>query len=91
MKNRFVGLITVTFPDGYEEKCMVKEKAVKGEDHFMKAVKGNIVQILRSCGEGNVKVNYKGDLARTLYNELSWKEKVAEQLEKDGVKVAFGV
>jgi len=31
MKNRFVGVITVTFPDGHVEKCKVKERAEKGK------------------------------------------------------------
>jgi len=70
MKNRFIGLITVTFPDGYIEQCIVKEKVAKGEQHFIDVLKMNLSAILTGCPEGSVNVKYKGDLARKVYAGL---------------------
>lgn len=66
MKNRFCGLITVIFPDGYVEECLVRERALKGQKHFINAVKENLQKILSQCEKGNVKVKYNGDFAKEL-------------------------
>jgi hypothetical protein len=66
MKTRFVGKITVLFPDGYIEKCLVKEKTHKGESHFLGVVKQNVLTILKSCPKGPVKVTYNGDCAEQI-------------------------
>jgi len=71
MKNRFIGLITVIFPDGYVEDCIVKEKADKGRDHFIDVLKENVTKILEQCpDEENVKVKYKGDFAGEIHDGL---------------------
>lgn len=70
MKNRFIGLITVTFPDGYVEQCTVKERADKGKKSFIDVLKKNLLTILAQCPEGNVNVKYKGDLGKEVYAGL---------------------
>jgi len=70
MRNRFVGLITVTFPDGYIEECLVKERADKGSDHFIDVLKENIATILKQVPDGKVKVTYRGDFSRQIQQGL---------------------
>jgi hypothetical protein len=71
MKNRFIGKITVTFPDGYVEECVVKERSDKGRDHFIDVLKENIAKILEQSPEGKVKVTYRGDFSRQIQDGLS--------------------
>jgi hypothetical protein len=70
MKNRFVGLITVTFPDGYVEKCIIKAKAAKGSGNFVAAISGVTKTILKQVPKGHVKVTYRGDLAPEINEAL---------------------
>lgn len=70
MKNRFVGLITVTFPDDYVEECIVKERESKGDRHFMQQVVEYTQLILKQVPEGHVNVKYRGDLAREIDDML---------------------
>jgi len=86
MKNRFVGVITVTFPDGYVEKCLVRERADKGKEYFIKMVGHYATTILKDTPKhdkqlkGNVKLTYQGDLLRTIFCLL---EKVAEETKSE--------
>jgi len=88
MKNRFVGIIKVTFPDGYEETCGVRERASKGEAHFINIVQQNMEEILAAIESGNVKVSYKGDFSRQIYEGLlkagADKEKLSIKINKRG-------
>jgi len=70
MKNRFVGKITVIFPDGYIEECLVKERADKGRNHFIDVLQENVATILKQCPDGNVKVTYQGDFSREIQDGL---------------------
>lgn len=70
MKNRFCGFITVTFPDGYVEECLVKERAEKGKKHFLDVLKENVQTILSKCEKGNVNVKYRGDFVKEVYGGL---------------------
>jgi hypothetical protein len=70
MKSRFVGVITVRFPDDYVEKCLVKERADKGKEHFLKTVSEYADLILNATPKGNVKLIYKGDFAPFIYDAL---------------------
>jgi len=79
MKNRFVGKITVTFPDGYVEECVVKERSDKGRDHFIDVLKENIAKILEGCPEGKVKVGYRGDFSRQIQDGLLIAEEKGRQ------------
>jgi len=84
VKNRFVGIIKVTFPDGYEETCDVRERASKGGAHFINVVQQNLEAILSAIESGNVKVSYKGDFARSIYEGLL---KAGADKEKLSIKV----
>jgi len=75
MKNRFVGIITVTFPDGYIEKCVIKERVEKGKENFLNLVKEYGLLILEHAPKGKVKLNYKGDFAKTIAEHLKEREK----------------
>lgn len=66
MKNRFVGVIRVTFTDGHVETCVIKEKLAKGKGHFLNLVKEYGQTVLKQAPEGKVKLNYRGDFAREM-------------------------
>jgi len=71
MKNRFVGVITVTFPDGHVEKCLVKERIDKGKAHFIDTVREFGQLILNEVPkDSHVKLNYKGDFAREMHEHM---------------------
>jgi len=84
VKNRFVGILKVTFPDGYEEMCAVREKSSKGETHFIDTIQQNLQIILSNIERGNVKVSYMGDFAGDIYNGLL---KAGADKEKLSIKV----
>jgi len=83
---RFLGIITVTFPDGYIEKCQVKERVDKGKEHFIKTVAEYATIILKHTPhhdkdlKGTVKLTYKGDFLMTIYDLLN---KVAEETKNE--------
>jgi hypothetical protein len=60
----------VQFPDGYVEKCLIKERADKGKEHFIKTVTESAKIILKNATSGHVKLNYRGDLTPTIYELL---------------------
>jgi len=79
MKSRFVGIITVTFPDGYVEKCFIKQKVSKGSQEFLHTVSDFakiIVSTIPPNMKGKVTFKYKGDFYREIYEVL--KEAAAE-------------
>ena len=76
MKNRYIGLITVTFPDNYKEKCLIIQKQTKGSEHFLTQTKGALTIILKTIPEGHVKVKYRGDFTQEIYKALEKQEKV---------------
>lgn len=80
MKNRFVGMITVTFPDGFVEKCLIKERVDKGKEHFLSLVGEYGQRILQETPKGKVKLTYKGDFARRLGESL----RKIEKRDRDG-------
>lgn len=64
MRNRLVGFITVAFEDGHVEKCVVKERAEKGKQHFLATVEECSRLILKEAPKNShVKLKYKGDFA----------------------------
>jgi len=73
MKNRFVGIITVTFPDGYTEKCLIRQKASKGSKEFLHTVSDFakiIVSTIPPNQKGKVTFKYKGDYYQEIYETL---------------------
>jgi len=79
MKNRFVGVITVTFPDGYVEKCFIRQKVTKGDKQFLHTVADFakiIVSTIPKDQKGKVTFKYKGDFYKEIYEEL---KKAAEE------------
>lgn len=76
MKNRFVGVVAITFSDGYVEECVVKEKTAKGEEHFIKVISECALIILKQAPKGKVKFNYHGDLAEEI--GIAWQEHLKE-------------
>jgi len=84
VKNRFVGILKVTFPDGYDEICTVREKSSKGETHFIDTIQQNLQIILSNIERGNVKVYYRGDFAKQIYDGLL---KAGVDKEKLSIKV----
>ena len=78
MKNRFVGVIIVEYPDGYTEKCSIKERSDKGERNFLRVVAMAMVRILYStASNGRAALYYKGD----------FKDKVGEWMDIMGKEV----
>jgi len=85
MKNRFVGVILVIYPDGYEEKCFVKERKSKGKRHFMKVVSHSMLEIIfHSSKGGKVVVMYRGDFQEKLAEFM-------EHLKRHEKKLGFKV
>jgi len=79
MKNRFVGVITVTFPDGWTEKCVIKQKADKGKEQFLNTIADCgkiIIGSIPQDQKGKVTFKYKGDFYQEMYEEL---KKAVEQ------------
>lgn len=76
MKNRFVGELTVKFPDGYIEKCRIIEKQAKGKAHFIETVHRRFERILESAVEAFPEIE------KTQSNA----EKAAE-IQKNGMKM----
>jgi len=79
MKNRFVGVITVTFPDGWTEKCVIKQKADKGKEQFLNTIADygkTIISSIPKDQKGKVTFKYKGDFYKEIYEEL---KKAAEE------------
>lgn len=73
MKNRFVGIITVTFPDGYVEKCLIRQKVNKGNKQFIDTVADFakiIVSMIPQDQKGKVTFKYKGDFYQEMYEAL---------------------
>lgn len=71
MKNRFAGVIRVTFADGHVEKCVVKERVDKGKGHFLSLVSLYGQLILKEAPkDSHVKLNYKGDFAREIAEHI---------------------
>jgi len=73
MKSRFVGIITVTFPDGYVEKCFIRQKASKGKSEFFNTISDYGKIIMSSIPKdmkGKVTFKYKGDFYREIYKIL---------------------
>jgi len=67
LKNRFVGVIRVTFADGHVETCVVKERAKMGKQHFLSLVREFGQLILKEAPkDSHVKLNYRGDFAREM-------------------------
>jgi len=62
----------------------VRERASKGEAHFIDVVQQNIEEILSAIESGNIKVSYKGDFARQIYEGLL---KAGADKEKLSIKV----
>ena len=62
MKNRFVGVIIAKYPDGYIEKCLIKERSDKGERNFLHVIASAMVRMLYSTtSNGRATLYYKGD------------------------------
>jgi len=73
MKSRFVGIITVTFPDGYVEKCFIRQKANKGKEEFFDTISeyGKIIMSsIPKDMKGKVTFKYQGDFYREIYELL---------------------
>jgi len=73
MKTRFVGIITVTFPDGYIEKCFIRQKVSKGNKQFLNTISDYaklIVSMIPQDQKGKVTFKYKGDFYQEMYEAL---------------------
>lgn len=76
MRSRFVGVITVTFADGYVEKCLVKERVEKGKQHFINTISEWGQLILKEAPkDSHVKLNYRGDFVRQIAERMGKTEK----------------
>ena len=82
MKNRYIGLITVTFPDNYKEQCLIIQKQTKGSEHFLTQTKGALTIILKTIPKGHVKVQYRGDFTKEIYKALKKQENVKVEKQK---------
>lgn len=60
-KNRYSGLITVEFSDGYVERCLIWQHIDKGAQQFMSDVVEFAKIILAAAPTGKVKLKYRGD------------------------------
>lgn len=73
MKNRYVGIITVTFPDGYVERCLIRQKTNKGSQEFLSTIKEYTEKIFSEIPpdqKGRVTFKYKGDFYKEIYEHL---------------------
>jgi len=89
MKSRFVGIITVTFPDGYAEKCLIRQKTSKGKKQFLDTISDYgkiIVSSIPPDQKGKVTFKYKGDFYHQIYEEL--KKAVEEKYGKTELQTA---
>ena len=91
VKNRFVGLVTVTFPDGYVEKCLVRERSSKGTAAFLQTVVESVRVILEAVQpRGRVKVTYRGSCSGEIAAGLEAAHKeVVVQRSTESLKVAL--
>jgi len=82
MKSRFVGIISVTFPDGYVKKCFIRQRASKGKGEFFNTVSQYGTIIMSSIPKnmkGTVTFKYKGDFYQEIYELLKKaEEKIGE-------------
>jgi len=71
---RLVGELTVVLPDGYVERCIIKER---GEKRYLERLKENLEIILKNSPKenGNIKINYSGPYAAGIYDFLKSREK----------------
>jgi len=89
MKSRFEGIITVIFPDGYVEKCFIRQRASKGKGEFFNTVSEYGTIIMSSIPKnmkGKVTFKYKGDFYREIYARL--KKAVEEKLGETQLQTA---
>lgn len=75
MTGRLKGLITLTFSDGYIEKCEIKERADKGMEHFISLFKDAVIELMKDAEPGDIHLNYKGDFATEIYERFKMIEK----------------
>jgi len=73
LRKRLVGELTIIFPDGYEEKCTVRERSRRNfENRLIESLK----TILESGQtQGKVKIKYRGAFAVGIYDMLKTKTK----------------
>lgn len=69
-KTRFKGVITITFPDGAIEKCVIQERVSKGKHHFLNVVIESLKTILeqganifKDSPDRLAEVTYSGDFS----------------------------
>ncbi|VVB54741.1 Uncharacterised protein [uncultured archaeon] len=76
LKNRYVGDLTVKFPDGYTEKCRIREKTSKGAGHFIETVHLRFQNILESAVEAFPQIE-----------QTESNIKKAAEIQKNGLKL----
>jgi len=73
LKNKFRGIITVVFPDGYTEKCLVTQRSKKGGALFLGTVVDYAEIMLSSIPKdlkGKVVFKYSGDFCEVIHRTL---------------------